>query len=419
MRFIRFDPVGGASGDMILAALAGIGADLPPIFHDLSARLPEPVTVSMAPATSHGLHGLRVELSSEPAAHDQWPDAAPEVHGHAHDHGHDHAHPPAATSPDPHHVHRTLADITPMLEGNALALRVFQLLAEAEGRVHGKTPETVHFHEVGALDSIADIAGACLALRQLGVAGVSVGPLPCGMGTLACAHGLMPNPAPATLELLRGLETAQTDEPFELVTPTAAALFAVWTRDLPPPPQRLRVLCSALGFGRRSLVGRPNVLRATLLEATTAETASGTGADLLVLETNLDDCNPQWIGDLIARALSAGACDAWATPATFKKARPGVVLSVLVPQERAEAVTALMFAATTTFGIRRVAVGRTVLDRRFETVATPWGEVRVKIGSRNGCDLVRTPEYEDCARLADAADVAPRQVYEAAARATH
>jgi len=280
--------------------------------------------------------------------------------------------------------------------------------------VHGKAPEAVHFHEVGALDSIADIAGACLALRRLGVGGVSVGPLPCGTGTLACAHGVMPNPAPATLELLQGMETVQTAEPFELVTPTAAALFAAWTRDLPPPPARLRVLRSAFGFGRRTLAGRPNVLRATLCEAAAPADAASPGDDLVVLETNLDDCNPQWVGDLIGRALAAGALDAWAVPATFKKARPGIVFAALAPRERAAAVETLIFAATTTFGIRRHAVARSVLDRRFETAATPWGEVRVKVGARGGRDLVRTPEYEDCARAADAAGVAPRQVYEAA-----
>ncbi len=442
MRFIRFDPIGGASGDMILGALAGIGADLHRIFGDLSDLLPEPVTVSIAPADSHGIHGLRAAVSAEPEAHGHWVDAPRPTadhahdhddHGHthddhAHDHTHRHAHAPDAHSHAPvpiaGHAHRTLADVAALLgDDNPLALRVFQRLAEAEGQIHGKAPETVHFHEVGALDSIADIAGACLALRQLDVAGVSVGPLPCGVGTLACAHGVMPNPAPATLVLLEGLETVQTDEPFELVTPTAAALFATWTRDLAAPPPRLRVLRSAFAFGRRTLAGRPNALRATLLETTESDAcaddpqpAASLAATVTILEANLDDCNPQWVGDLIARSLAAGALDAWATPATFKKARPGIVFSALVPHACLEAVEALVFSATTTFGVRRYPVSRTVLDRRFETAATPWGEVRVKVGSRDGRDIVRTPEYEDCARLADAVGVTPRQVYEAAVR---
>jgi uncharacterized protein (TIGR00299 family) protein len=408
MRFIRFDPIGGASGDMILGALAGIGADLAGIFQELSDRLPEPVSAAVSPADSHGLHGLRVSVSTESAAHDRWVDAPPPS-GHAH--GPDHHH---------HPEHRTLADVARLLDGrHPLALRVFERLAEAEGLIHGLAPGAVHFHEVGALDAIADIAGACLALRRLGVDGVAVGPLPCGTGTLTCAHGVMPNPAPATLLLLEGLETVQTDEPSELVTPTAAALLATWTRELTTPPPRLRVIRSAFGFGRRTLAGRPNALRATLLETVAAGStpdAPGTESELCVLEANLDDCNPQWVGDLIARALAAGACDVWATPATFKKARPGIVFSVLAPGGLIAAIEELVFTATTTFGVRRYPISRSILDRRFETASTPWGSVRIKIGSRDGRDLVRTPEYEDCARLADIAGVTPRQVYEAAAR---
>jgi uncharacterized protein (TIGR00299 family) protein len=408
MRVIRFDPLGGASGDMILGALAGIGADLHGIFQELSAQLPDPVGVVVSPADSHGLHGLRASVSTESAAHDRWVDVSPHA-GAQHGGGHHH-----------HPEHRTLADVANLLGGrHPLALRVFERLAEAEGRVHGRDPSAVHFHEVGALDAIADIAGACLALRQLGVDGVAVGPLPCGTGTLTCAHGIMPNPAPATLLLLEGMETVQTDEPSELVTPTAAALFAIWTRELTPPPPRLRVIRSAFGFGRRTLAGRPNALRATLLETEAAGStpnASGTESDLCVLEANLDDCNPQWVGDLIARTLAAGACDAWATPATFKKARPGIVFSVLAPSGLIAAIEGLVFTATTTFGVRRYPVSRSILDRRFETVSTPWGPVRIKIGSRDGRDLVRTPEYEDCARLADTAGITPRQVYETAAR---
>jgi len=437
MRFIRFDPIGGASGDMILGALAGLGADLRGILADVSALLPEPVTAAVAAADSHGIHGLRVTVSVEPDRQGPWIDAASAAAGPAHDHDdpehtqdHTHRHTHAtdahghAPIPAAGHAHRTLGDVAALLgDRHPLALRVFQRLAAAEGRIHGKPAEAVHFHEVGALDSIADIVGACLALRRLDVAGVSVGPLPCGVGVLECAHGVMPNPAPATMLLLEGMETAQTGEPFELVTPTAAALFATWIRELPAPPPRLRVLRGAFAFGRRALAGRPNVLRATLLE-TCAPGEPGDSSpesaparpDLYVLEANLDDCNPQWIGDLIARSLAAGARDAWATPATFKKARPGVVFSALVPPEALERVETLVFGATTTFGVRRHPVSRTTLDRRFESVATPWGEVRVKIGSRDGRDLVRTPEHEDCARLADAAGVTPRQVYEAAVR---
>lgn len=409
MRYIRFESVGGASGDMLLSALVSIGADLKSINRTVRACLPEPVSITDEPATSHGLHGIRVSVHLSHAHQEHhWPDAG---------------HHPAAH----HHApHRTLKDVAALLNASKLdagtrklALAVFTRLAEVEGRIHGRPSNRVHFHEIGASDSIADIVGCCLALKQLDVAGVSVGPLPAGTGVIHCAHGVMPNPAPATVELLAGLSVVQTDEPFELVTPTGAALLAAWRETLATPPAALRVLRSGFGFGRKDLKGRPNVIRATLLESdsTNAPQMSTSDAEnLMVLECNLDDCNPQWIGDLIPRLLAAGALDAWAMPATMKKGRPGLVLSALAPAAAKAAITDLIFAATTTFGVRSYSVTRDVLDRRFETVKTPFGPVRVKIGSRQGRDQVRTPEFEDCVRCARAHTVAPRQVAEAAMR---
>jgi uncharacterized protein (TIGR00299 family) protein len=417
MRFIRFDSVGGASGDMLLGALGAIGADLRAIERTVRKFLPDGVRFVSEPASGHGLHGLRATVRcTEHHAHEHWPDANA---GHAGRHGR-HSHAP----------HRTRKDIASLLKSPALdaasrelALAVFDRLAVAEGKIHGKKPAEVHFHEIGATDSIADIVGCCLALRQLNVAGVSVGPLPCGTGIIQCAHGAMPNPAPATLELLAGMAVCQTDEPFELVTPTGAALLGTWITELQAPPAAAQVLCTGFGFGMRELRSRPNVLRATLLEGAASGGSAGSvrsggsdGSDLLVLETNLDDCNPQWIGELITRLLAAGALDAWATPVTMKKGRPGIILGVLAPPEKAGALRGQIFRATTTFGIRSYAVTREMLDRRFETVKTPFGAVRVKVGSRNGEDLVRSPEFEDCARLARAHDIAPRQVYDAAVR---
>lgn len=393
---------------MLLGALAALGADLKAIERAMRRILPDNVRIVSEPVADRGLHGIRVTVRcAHPHAHDLWPDAHP---GHGHHH---------------HAPHRTLKDITRLLKSPALdaetrrlALAVFGRLAEAEGKIHGKKPMEVHFHEIGATDSIADIVGCCLALRQLDVAGVSVGALPCGTGSIRCAHGIMPNPAPATLELLAGLEVCQTDEPFELVTPTGAALLATWRDELRTPPAVVRVVRTGFGFGRRELNNRANVLRATLVEA--AERSDGSdrsdGSGLLVLETNLDDCNPQWIGALIARLLKQGALDAWALPVTMKKGRPGIILGVLATVESAEALRGEIFRATTTFGIRSYAVAREMLERRFETVKTPFGPVRVKIGSRAGQELVRAPEFEDCARQARRHDVAPRQVYEAAAR---
>jgi uncharacterized protein (TIGR00299 family) protein len=322
-----------------------------------------------------------------------------------------------------HPPHRTLRDITRILHTpllppatRKLALATFQRLAAAEGAVHHRSPAKVHFHEVGAIDSIADIVGCCLALQQLAITGIRVGPLPCGTGTLTCAHGCMPNPAPATMHLLAGMEVCQTDEPFELVTPTAAALLATWRHAFPAPPAVTRVCATGMCFGRRTLLQRPNLLRATLLESPEHETPPAVAAEepaLIVLETNLDDCNPQWVGELLARLLEHGALDSWATPVIMKKGRPGLVVSALAPAARAAPLRAQIFRATTTFGIRTYAVTRETLARRFETVSTPFGPVQVKVGSHRGEDLVRAPEFEDCLRLARTHDTTPRIVYNA------
>jgi uncharacterized protein (TIGR00299 family) protein len=431
MRIVRFDSVGGASGDMILGALAAVGCDLEPVAAAIHAIIPEISGFSCHPAASHGLHGTRVHVALQApgpaAAAPLWPDAAPAPHaGHTHGHTHGHSHENAHISDEKPHSHRSLRDIEALLDAPSLPSRprelaraIFRRLAEAEAVIHGKTPETVHFHEVGAHDAIADILGACLAIEQLGVTAITLGPLPCGTGTIACAHGVMPNPAPATLLLLTGLTTVATDEPFELVTPTGAAILATLAEKLGNSALPARVERSGFGFGQRTLRNRPNVLRATLLETMAPQAAADHDApdgSLCVIETNLDDCNPQWIGDLIGRLLDAGARDAWAAPVVMKKSRPAFVLSVLADAGDVPALKTMIFQATTTFGMRSHDVTRTVLDRRFESVRTPWGEVRVKVGTWNGQEIVRMPEFEECARLARAAGVMPRQVHDAALR---
>jgi hypothetical protein len=435
-KYIRFDSVGGASGDMILSALAALGADIPAVEKIINSFFPEPLHFYAETASAAGLNGLRVTVHAAHHPHhddSEWPDAL--AHGHPHgqkaDAG-DLASGKATggdacpTTQHVHtHAHRGLAEIEQLLSRapvsdatRTLALGVFRKLAEAEAKIHGKTPETVHFHEVGAWDSIADIVGSCLALEQLGVSGVSCGPLPAGTGTLHCAHGEMPNPAPATLELLGGMTMTQTTEPFELVTPTGAALLRVWTHTLAPLPEATTVLRSAFGFGSRTLNNRPNVLRATLLSASAAAaTPALPSDDLLVLEANLDDCNPEWLGALAADLLGRGALDVWLTPVIMKKGRPATVLSVLAAAADAAALRERIFRSTTTFGIRFYPVLRETLARRFESARTPWGDVPIKIGTLHGEDITASPEHDACAILAQANDVAPRQVYEAAKQA--
>ena len=407
---------------MILSALAGLGADIAVIEKTINSFLPEQLHFHAEKVAEAGLNGMRVEVRGHGLqTHDdrEWPDA----HVHSNEQGRgegDHAHAHKAhvhTQSD--HVHRGLKEIAALLESSLLSeatrrlsLKVFTELAVAEAKIHGKTPETVQFHEVGAWDSVADIVGACLALEQLAVCGVSCGPLPAGIGTIKCAHGEMPNPAPATQELLSGMTVTQTDEPFELVTPTGAALLRVLTGTMEKVPAEVCLIRNAFGFGHSKLKGRPNVLRATL-----AEDGCSDAGQIVVMESNLDDCNPEWLGALTSELLEMGALDVWHTPAVMKKGRPATVLSVLSRAGDAADLRDKIFRSTTTFGIRWYPVERETLERRKEDVSTPYGKVPVKVGLLRGEQVTATPEHDACAALAHAAGVAPRLVHEAAQKA--
>ena len=243
---------------------------------------------------------------------------------------------------------------------------------------------------------------------------VSVGPLPLGHGTVSCAHGVLPIPAPATVVLLTGMATAHADEPFEMVTPTGAALLSTW-RTAEAPPDGARLAGCGVGLGHRALRGRPNLLRAMLFEI---PDAAGAATEMcLVLETNLDDTTPELIGALIPGLLKAGAWDAFVTPVQMKKQRPGVLVTVLAAPALREALLDLLFRETPTFGVRERLCKRTMLDRRIETIATSYGPVRIKVGVWGGAVVTRAPEYDDCLARAEACGVAVRAVYEAACAA--
>ncbi|MFV1959916.1 MAG: LarC family nickel insertion protein, partial [Planctomycetota bacterium] len=292
------------------------------------------------------------------------------------------------------------------------AKRVFEALAEAEGRVHGRPAEEVHFHEVGALDALVDIVGTCTGLRRLGVDEVRVGPLPFGTGTVKTAHGELPLPAPAVLHLLAGLPTVPSLETHEQVTPTGAALVAVLATGS-TPPAGFTVRRTGTGAGTFEGGRLPNVVRLVVGEVPEEGPEETTPADAVLLETNLDDATGQVIARALECALAAGALDAWATPIQMKKGRPGVLVSVLGRPEERERLEALLFRELPTTGIRRRATRRTVLVRRPVSVETPWGPVGVKV--RETPDGPEgTPEYEDCARRASEHDVAVRRVIEAA-----
>ena len=394
-RILWFDSVGGASGDMVLAALMDLGVPPARVNAALSALGHFHLSVTAEPHAESGLHGTRARV---------------DVHEHHHHHHHDHAH---------EHTHRGLTEIAQILDASAVSaavkrqsLAVFRRLAEAEGRVHHQAPEAIHFHEVGALDAIADIVGACEALATLDVDGVGFSPLPAGHGTIRCAHGVIPNPPPGTVELLKGFPTVQVDEPYELVTPTGAALLTTWS-SLRAWPTGWTLSKVGHGFGQRRLTGRPNLLRAQLLEPCEAR-AHPTEGDCLVLETNIDDTSPELIGALTQKLMAAGAWDVYTLPIQMKKQRPGILLTTLCPPELRMALIDLIFRESSTFGIREHLTRRTMLARETATVTTPHGAVRVKIGTWQGQPVTASPEYEDCARCAEAAGVSVRAVYESA-----
>ena len=318
------------------------------------------------------------------------------------------------------------ASLTPRVKQRAVA--IFTRLGEVEAALHGTSLEKVHFHEVGAVDSIADIVGNCLALELLGVEEMYCSALNVGSGTLQCEHGTLPIPAPATLELLKGLPVYSSDVQAELVTPTGAALVSTLATSFGAIPA-MRVLGSGYGAGTRDLEEMPNLLRVTIGEsvATGNESvdasvssgptgpAAGTMERLWMLEANLDDMNPQVYGFFSERAFELCALDVFLVPVQMKKNRPGVLVSVLCRAGQRDALMNLFFQETTTLGVRCSEVLRRSLERESVEVTTVYGKVSVKVARENGNILNFSPEYEDCRRLASAASVPLRTILQEAA----
>ncbi len=352
-------------------------------------------------------------------------DGTQHSHPHGHVHAHEHSHP---LEEEHHHEHgRSFADIQRLVESSALSewvkektMSVFRRVAVAEGRIHGQSPEQVHFHEVGALDSIVDIVGACVCLEMLSKPRVLAGPVVEGCGWVDCAHGRFPVPAPATLEILgaRRIPLSQCDEPQELLTPTGAALLAEFVESF-APMQNLVAARIGYGLGTRDNRTRPNVLRAVLSDETAGAAHDWEADTVAVLETNLDDINAEILGHFVERALQAGALDVFHIPVQMKKNRPGVLLTVLCRLADAEQLSELILSETSAFGVRCTRAERRKLKRESATVHTPFGEIVVKIGRLNGKPLQVAPEFESCRKAADQGAVPLKLVYDAALRAAH
>ena len=317
------------------------------------------------------------------------------------------------------HAHRHLGQILDMIGGSRLsarqkdlARRIFTRLAEAEAKVHGTGVEEVHFHEVGAADSIADIVASAVGWDRLGVDRVVASPVPTGTGKVKIAHGVWSVPAPATAELLKGIPLAETSIRGELTTPTGAALLATVVDSFGPLPS-MRIERIGCGAGQKDLEEQPNVLRLLVGEAADAQP----GQQVWVLETNLDDISGELIGYCTTRLWEAGALDVHATAIQMKKNRPGVKLCVLCRASDIDALEAILFEETTTLGVRRWPVSRSVLVRRPHRVQTEWGPIEGKLGELQSGSVRFAPEFESCRRAATEHGVPLRVVYEAAQKA--
>ncbi len=321
------------------------------------------------------------------------------------------------------HPHRGLSDVLDIIERAGLpapvaerSAAVFRTLAEAEAKVHGTDVERVHFHEVGAVDAICDIVGTVAGLAELGIEKLLFSTVRLGGGTVKMAHGVLPVPAPATAELLKGLPTAGGPVEMELATPTGAAILRTLGEPAPAwPPMSVRSI--GYGAGGRDPHEVPNVLRLVVGEAPPTD---GAESDYVyVLETNLDDMTGEQVGYCMEKLTAAGVLDAFATPVQMKKNRPGVQVTVLCEPERLESAEGVLWRYTTTLGIRRSLWQRSKLTRELRTVRTPWGEVRVKLASLGGEVLRCKPEYEDCRALAEAHGVGLEEVRSEALKALH
>lgn len=392
MKTLYFDCFCGASGDMIVGALIDAGASF------------EVVQKALESLGVPGLHVHAEKTTKKGIVATQF-----HVDEHHHDHGHEgHRHD---------HPHRHLADIKALVEGADLpakvkrdVLRTFQRIAECEASVHGATVEEIHFHEVGAIDSIADIVGAHLAMHLLEIDRVVASPLPVGSGTVKTAHGILPVPAPATAMLLKGVPSYAGDVSHEMVTPTGAALITQWAASYGAMPP-MSVESIGYGSGTRDLADRANVLRVVIGQS---EEALAHSEVVTVIETDIDDMNPELFPPLIESLLKGGARDAFLTPVLGKKGRPAYLVTVLCDPARTSTVARILFESSTTFGLRIREERRICLDRLWKKARTPWGEVRIKVGLLEGTSKCAAPEFEDCRRVAEENRVSVLAVYEAA-----
>jgi uncharacterized protein (TIGR00299 family) protein len=424
MKIAYLECFSGISGDMFLGALIDAGVS-PELFIRTVKALGVDAQLEISRVNRSGISATKVDViaagEKELPREEFWESQKAHTHEHSHSHPHEHGH---AYEHEPshshkHQPHRGLNEIRQIIQSAAIAetvkkqaIKTFEALGAAEAKVHNSKLDDVHFHEVGAVDAIVDIVCAAVGAQALGVDQWVCSPLNVGGGTVNCAHGTFPVPAPATIELLKDAPVYSGEIQKELVTPTGAAIVSTLaTRFGSLPAMKLEK--SGYGAGTRDFQGFPNVLRLTIGHAQ-REASLAPIEEIIILEANLDDMNPQVFGYVMDRALGLGALDVFGTAVQMKKNRPGMLLTVLCRPEDRQSLINMIFAETTTLGVRMRHESRATLARRHVSVNTRWGEIRMKLANLNGTISNYAPEYEDCRRIAEQEDVPLKTVMQEA-----
>jgi pyridinium-3,5-bisthiocarboxylic acid mononucleotide nickel chelatase len=423
MRIAYLDCFSGMSGDMFLGALVDAGVPVR-LLQETVAALNVGARLEISGVERSGISATKVDVyvggEKELPREVYWEQKG---HSHAHDHPHSHGHehvqlrehnyseskepsPPASPTSHQHEHGRGLKEIREIIRSSKIAesakqtaIAIFETLGAAEAKIHNTDIEKIHFHEVGAVDAMVDIVCAAVGSEALAVDEFVCSSLNVGGGTVKCAHGTFPVPAPATVELLKGAPVYSSGIQLELVTPTGAAIVKTLCKSFSSFPE-MKIEKTGYGAGTRDLPGHANVVRLTIGEARSEVVSKTSDEAITVLEANIDDLNPQVFGYVMDRLLEEGALDAFGIPVQMKKNRPGMLLSVLCRPEDAGRLTNLILSETTTLGVRRREERREVLARKLVTVSTRWGDIRLKVASMNGTITNYTPEYDDCRRIA-------------------
>ena len=431
---LYFDCFSGAAGDMIIGAILDLGLPIDELRGALGSLAIDYGDVSVERVLRAGISASRFRVHAEDDAaadarsgthahderHNEQRPADQRESGHVgHGHGHDRQHAHRRDGHAHHHAHRSLSDIGALVRRSALspagrdrAMHLFERLAEAEAAIHAMPVDQVHLHEVGAVDSIIDIVGAVFGLEWLAADQIVASPLNVGSGTVTCAHGTFPVPAPATARLLANVPIYAGEVASELVTPTGALLVTAYAEHYGPLPA-MEIGAIGYGAGSRDFKGHPNVLR--LLLGTSA--ARRAAERIVKIECEIDDMNPQLFGPLMDALAADGALDVFYAPVQMKKNRPGTLVTVIVPPDRKDAVVSRIFAETTTIGVRFSEMLRDRLDREIVSVDTPLGAIRFKVAGRAGRVINAAPEFDDCARIAAERRLPIKEVQAIAAKA--